>query len=152
MAVAIDRPAPEFTLRDQHRNLVSLDDLRGEKTLLVFMPYAFSRVCTGEVCELRDNLGQLHDAGTQVVVITTDSFFTNAAWARQEGLEYPILADFWPHGSVAQAYGTFNEKLGVANRTTFVLDKDGIVRSVIAADEFGQPRSYDAYVEALDAI
>ncbi len=152
MAVQIGQPAPDFTLRDQHRNLVSLDDLRGDKTLLVFIPYAFSRVCTGEVCELRDNLAQLHDIGTRVVAITTDSFFTNAAWARQEGIEYPVLADFWPHGAVAQTYGTFNDRLGVADRTTFVLDKDGVVRSVIATDELGQARSYDAYVEALEAI
>lgn len=152
MPAEIGQPAPGFALRNQHRELVSLEDLQGRKTLLVFIPWAFSRVCTGEVCQLRDNFGQLHDLDAQVVAISTDSHFTNAAWARHEGLEYPVLSDFWPHGAVAQAYGTFNDQVGVANRATFVLDDHGIVRWIIAADELGQARNYDAYIDALAAV
>lgn len=152
MGVEIGSPAPDFSLRDQHRNHVSLADLQGNKTLIVFMPWAFSGTCTGEVCQLRDNLSGLNQLDTNVVVITTDSFFTNAAWAAQEDLEYPVLADHWPHGAVAQAFGTFNDKLGVATRSTYVLDEDGLVRDIITTDELGTARDFDAYTAALSAI
>ncbi|MDH3498868.1 MAG: redoxin domain-containing protein [Acidimicrobiia bacterium] len=152
MAVEIGSPAPDFSLRDQHRNRVSVADFRGNKTLIVFIPWAFSGVCTDEACELRDKLSMFNDLDTNVAVITTDSFFTNAAWAAKEGLEYPVLADFWPHGAVAQAYGTFNDKFGVATRSTFVLDEEGIVRDIISSDNISQARDHEAYRAALAAI
>ncbi len=150
MTVQIGQPAPDFRLLDQHRNWVTLDDLKGKKTLLVFIPFPFTRTCTSELCELRDRLSELPDVN--VVAITTHAVPSNAAWAAAEGLTYPVLSDYWPHGRVSQAYGTFNDKLGVAMRSTFVLDAEGTVRDVIATDELGTAREYAAYEQALAAI
>lgn len=150
MSVQIGQPAPDFRLLDQSRNWVALDDLKGKRTLLVFIPFPFTGVCTTELCELRDHMPDLPD--TNVVAITTHAVPTNAAWADAQGVEYPVLSDYWPHGAVSRAYGTFNEKLGVAMRSTFVLDADGIARAVIATEGLGQAREYAEYEKALAAI
>ncbi|MDX1448494.1 MAG: redoxin domain-containing protein [Acidimicrobiia bacterium] len=149
MPAEIGSPAPDFTLLNYDKTRVSLADLRGTKTLLVFIPFPFTRVCTAELCDLRDNLSDLQQEGAQVVVVTCDSFGSNGAWARSEGVTYPVLSDFWPHGAVARAYGCFNEDLGVANRTTYVIDGEGIVREIIEAPSFGMAREIGSYTEAL---
>lgn len=152
MAAEIGAPAPDFTLLNHDRTAVSLSDLRGKKTLIVFIPFPFTRVCTSELCSLRDNLAALEEADTNVVAITCDSYGSNRAWAAAEGVSFPVLSDFWPHGAVATAYGCFNEGLGVADRATYVLDADGIVREVIRAESFGTAREISSYTEALAAL
>ncbi len=152
MPAELGAPAPDFSLVDQDRNPVTLDSLKGRKSLVVFIPFPFTGLCSGEVCELRDHLADLDALDANVVVITTHAFQTNRAWATENGLGFPILADYWPHGEVAQAYGAFNEAVGAANRATYVLDADGIVREIIATDSLGTVREYDAYVTALQAI
>ncbi len=152
MAVTIGERAPDFTLPAQDKNPVSLSDLAGHSALIVFIPFPFTGICGTEVCELRDHLAQLNDLDAKVVVITTHAVPTNKRWAEDNGLEFPVLADYWPHGAVAQAYGAFNEQLGAANRRTIVLDADGTVRDIIETDSLGTPREYDAYVRALQAI
>ena len=152
MPAEIGAPAPDFTLYDQHRNEVSLESLQGRKTLVVFIPFPFTGLCSAEACEIRDHLAELNDLDAQVVVITTHALPTNKEWADQNGFEFPVLADYWPHGAVARAYGAFNEAVGAANRATYVLDADGIVREIIATDSLGTVREYDAYVTALQAI
>ncbi|HVR33292.1 MAG TPA: redoxin domain-containing protein [Acidimicrobiia bacterium] len=152
MAAEIGAPAPDFTLLNHDRTAVSLSDLRGKKTLIVFIPFPFTRVCTSELCSLRDNLAALEEADTNVVAITCDSYGSNRAWAAAEGVSFPVLSDFWPHGAVATAYGCFNEGLGVADRATYVLEADGIVREVIRAESFGTAREISSYTEALAAL
>jgi peroxiredoxin len=147
--VEIGAPAPSFELIDQDRNPVSLESLRGEKTLIVFIPFPFTGVCDGEACALRDNISELERLDANVVVITTHARPVNKKWADENGFSFPVLQDYWPHGEVAIAYGAFNEKLGAANRYTFVLDADGIVREVINTDELSTAREFGAYVEAL---
>lgn len=144
------RPAPDFSLRNQHSDQVSLDDLKGEPALIVFMPLAFTPVCSGEMSEFRDNLAALGDAG--LVVITCDNVPTNRAWAQSSGFEFPILSDFWPHGEVTRAFGCFDERMGVARRSTFVIDDAGIVTDVISSDHLRRPRPFDAYLDALSAL
>lgn len=152
MSAEIGSPAPDFNLRNYDKTKLSLADLRGSKALLVFIPLPFTRVCTSELCDLRDNLGSLETGGTKVIAVTCDSLGSNGAWAAAEGITYPILSDFWPHGEVARAYGCFNEAIGVADRTTYVIDEEGIVRAIIEAESFGSAREVDAYTEALAAI
>lgn len=152
MAVELGRPAPDFTLMDQNRKKVSLSDLRGKKTLIVFFPFAFSDVCQGELCSIRDNLHTFDAADANVVAISADHFFSNRAWTAQEGFGFRILSDYWPHGAVAREYGCFNEAVGCAMRATYVLDEEGIVRAVISTEEIGQPREFDSYQEALAAL
>lgn len=149
MPAVIGSPAPDFTLRNYDKTQLSLADLHGSRTLLVFIPLPFTRVCTSELCDLRDNLARLENDGTRVVAVTCDSLGSNGAWARAEGVTYPILSDFWPHGEVARAYGCFNEAIGVADRTTYVIDEEGIVRDIIEAESFGTARDLATYTAAL---
>lgn len=149
MPAEIGSPAPDFALVDQSRNSIGLDDFRGKKTLLVFIPFPFTGICDSEACAIRDNMSNLDALGANVAVITTHAAPTNKQWAEAEGFGFPVLSDFWPHGEVARAYGAFNDALGVANRATYVLDEDAVVRHVIATDSLGTAREFDAYMEAL---
>jgi mycoredoxin-dependent peroxiredoxin len=135
MTLSVGDRAPEFSLPDQDKQVVSLADLRGTPVLLVFYPFAFSRICTGELCQLRDELSVYTDAGVTVLAVSTDPVFSLKAYKEQEGFEFTLLSDFWPHGSVAQAYGAFNEKAGMALRGTFLIDAEG----TIAFAEVNQP-------------
>ncbi|MGR6963400.1 peroxiredoxin [Geodermatophilus sp. URMC 61] len=125
MSLSVGDVAPEFSLPDQDRQVVSLADLRGTPVLLVFYPFAFSRICTGELCQLRDELATYTDAGVRVLALSTDPAPTLKAWREQEGFDFALLSDFWPHGAVAQAYGVFNDRAGMAVRGTFLVDAEG---------------------------
>lgn len=152
MSVDVGQPAPDFTLLSHDREPVSLESLKGRKTLVVFIPFPFTGICTAEACMLRDSLSDLGDIDANVVVITTHAVPTNKKWADENHLNFPVLSDYWPHGAVAQAYGTFNDGLGAAMRSTFVLDQDGLVREIIATDALGVQREHDLYAEALAKI
>jgi peroxiredoxin (alkyl hydroperoxide reductase subunit C) len=129
MPVQVGERAPDFTLRDQNGESVTLSSLQGEKNvLLVFYPFAFSRICTGELCQVRDDLPTYQNDDLQILALSVDSPFALKSYAQAEGYDFPLLADFWPHGAVAKAYGVFNETSGMANRGTFLVDKAGTVR------------------------
>lgn len=152
MPAEIGRPAPHFELVDQSKQPVSLADFRGNKTMIVFIPFPFTGICDAEGCALRDGLGQLEAMDANVVVITAHAAQTNAKWAADNDFTFPILSDYWPHGEVARAYGAFNEDVGAATRSTYILDADGIVRDVIATENLGIQREHDAQVEALARV
>jgi len=149
MSLSVGDVAPEFSLPDQDKQVVSLAELRGAPVLVVFYPFAFSGRCTGELCQLRDELATYTDAGVQVVAVSTDPTFSLKAFRDQEGLQFPLLSDFWPHGATAQAYGVFNDALGCANRNTFVIGKDGVVVDAFGTENLGTAREADRYAEAL---
>ncbi len=149
MTIEIGQPAPAFSLPDTNNEQVTLESLRGNKTLLVFIPFPFTSVCTGELCELQESLGQLEELGSNVVAITCDTRFANDAWAKQEGIEYPVLSDYWPHGETSRAYGVFNDSLGAAMRSTFVLNAHGTVTDVIRSEEILVARQFEDYLTAL---
>lgn len=149
MTLEVGAQAPPFALRNQRREKVSLDDLAGARAVLVFIPFAFTRVCEGELCQLRDNLGMFEANKTRVVAITCDTTSTNAKWADENDVEFDILSDFWPHGEVSRLYDTFNEGSGYANRTTYFVDEHGVITEVIASNELGTPRPFVSYLEAL---
>jgi peroxiredoxin len=129
MPIVVGAHAPDFTLKDQNNQEVSLADFRGRKAvLLVFYPLAFSGTCQGELAEIRDNLSKYANDYVQVLTVSVDSAYSHKIWAEREGYNFPLLADFWPHGAVAQAYGVFNDNRGFADRGTFVIDKEGVVR------------------------
>ncbi len=152
MSIAPGQPAPAFTLIDQDKNPVSSESLKGRKSLVVFIPFPFTGVCEGELCTIRDRHAELKDFDANVVVITCDTFAANKQWAQDNGFEFPVLSDFWPHGATCEAYGTFNDGLGVSNRYTFVLDEEGVVREVISTEALGIAREFEKYTEALAAI
>jgi peroxiredoxin len=121
-------PAPDFELVDQHRQPHRLSDLRGRSVVLVFYPWAFTSVCTGEMCAIRDRLPQLQNESVHVLAVSCDARASLRAFAAAEGLDYPLLSDHWPHGEVARRYGVFDETAGAALRGTFVIDAEGVVR------------------------
>ena len=126
---AIGSPAPDFLLRDQFGQDVRLSSFVGKKTVaLVFYPWAFSYVCTSEMNGIRDRLDEFLTFDTEVLAISTDPTYSLRVFADTDGLNFPLLSDFWPHGAVASAYGVFDAELGVARRSSFVVDRDGIVR------------------------
>ncbi|MCG7206750.1 MULTISPECIES: peroxiredoxin [Streptomyces] len=152
MAIQVGDKAPDFELKDNHGRTVKLSDLRGEKNVvLLFYPFAFTGVCTGELCELRDNLPRFEDRDTQLLAVSNDSIHTLRVFAEQEGLEYPLLSDFWPHGETSRAYGVFDEGKGCAVRGTFVIDKEGVVRWTVV-NGLPDARDLNEYVTALDAL
>ena len=129
MTVEVGSPAPDFTLKNQDGQEVSLSDFRGDKAvLLVFFPFAFSGICTGELCSVRDDLSSFQNDDVQVLGISCDTTWSLKVFAQQEGYEFPLLSDFWPHGATAESYGVFSSDLGFAFRGTFLIDKDGVVR------------------------
>ncbi|MEU1051830.1 peroxiredoxin [Streptomyces sp. NPDC005876] len=152
MAIQVGDKAPGFELKDNHGATVRLSDFRGRKNVvLIFYPFAFTGVCTGELCEVRDNLPQFADRDTQVLAVSNDSIHTLRVFAEQEGLEYPLLSDFWPHGEVSRAYGVFDEGKGCAVRGTFVIDREGVVRWTVV-NALPDARDLGAYVKALDTL
>lgn len=129
MTVEVGSEAPDFTLNDYNKQPVQLSSFRGDKpVLLVFYPFAFSGICTGELCQLRDEFADYDNKGVQVLGVSVDTPFSLKAWAEKEGYQFPLLSDFWPHGEVARSYGVFNEQAGLAVRGTFLIDTSGVVR------------------------
>ncbi|MFN0283689.1 MAG: peroxiredoxin [Kineosporiaceae bacterium] len=152
MTVEVGSPAPDFALPDQHGEVVRLSDFRGETNVaLVFYPFAFSGICTGELCEIRDNLSVFSDDDVQVVGISCDPKHSLRAFAEAEKYDFPLLSDFWPHGDVAQAYGVFNDRVGFAVRGSFLVDTEGVLRwSVVNGP--GEARPLAAYQEAIATL
>jgi peroxiredoxin (alkyl hydroperoxide reductase subunit C) len=152
MPIGVGAEAPEFTLKDQNNQEVRLSDFRGiRNVLLVFYPLAFTGTCQGELCSVRDNLNDFANDSVQVLTVSVDSSPAHKVWADREGYEFPLLADFWPHGEVARAYGVFNAERGFANRGTFIIDKAGIVRYA-EENPPGKARDQDAWRKSLAAL
>ena len=152
MSFAIGTPAPEFALKNQFGETIALSDFVNKKpVVLVFFPLAFSGICTGELCELRDNFSMFKDSGIELLGVSVDSHFTLRAFAEQEKYDFSLLSDFWPHGAVANDYGVFVEAAGIANRATFVIGKNGdIAGSFVTAP--GEARSLASYKEILETL
>lgn len=152
MAVEVGSQAPEFTLKDYNNQQVSLSSFQGSSNvLLVFYPFAFSGICQGELCQLRDELADYSGAGVQVLGVSVDTPYSLKAWADQQGYQFPLLSDFWPHGAVASTYGVFNEAAGLANRGTFLIDKQGTVRFA-EINQPGERRDQEAWKKAVAAL
>ena len=149
MPLSVGATAPEFELRNQRFEKVSLEAHAGEKLALVFIPFAFTNTCQGELCEIRDNIDAFNDAGVTVFAITCNTLHSNGVWAEQQGFEFDILSDFWPHGEISRAYDTFDELLGYSKRTTYFIDREGVITNVVASDELGVAREFGAYRAAL---
>ena len=150
--ITVGDQAPDFTLTNQYGEAVSLSSFRGKKpVVLVFYPLSFSGICTGELCELRDNLSMLESDGIELLAISVDSKFVQAKFAEQEGYKFSVLADFWPHGQVAKQYEVFLEEHGIATRATFVIDINGVVVAKFETAP-GEPRKLSDYKKALELV
>ena len=152
MAVEIGEQAPDFELRDQHGTPLRLSSFRGSKNVvLVFYPLAFSGVCSGELCALRDDFPEVDSGEVELLTVSVDSTWVHRVWAENEGFEFGLLSDFWPHGGVAKLYGVFDEDRGLSVRGTFVIDKDGVVRWKVVSP-IPEARNIADYQKALAAL
>jgi peroxiredoxin len=152
VTLEIDTRAPDFELPNQFGEHIRLSDFMGKSpVVIVFFPLAFSGICTTELCALRDNLTLFKEHGVELIGISVDSKATLRAWADQEGYDFNLLADFWPHGAVAKEYGVFLEEKGFATRATFVIDTKGIIRAGFKTAP-GEARSLDEYRAALAQV
>lgn len=142
----IPRVLPDLTLPAHTGETVALrpqsaDD--AEQSLLVFVPYAFTPVCTDELAAVADLEARLRARGIRPLVLSCDTKYALRAWTEAElGDRWdavPLLSDFWPHGRVARLCGVFDERRGGPHRTALLIDADGTVRDRESAD-FGSSR------------
>jgi peroxiredoxin (alkyl hydroperoxide reductase subunit C) len=152
MPAEVGQPAPDFTLRDVDNNPVSLADLKGKKTVLMFVPFPWTGICDNESCDLRDDQG-FENEGAQTVIISTYPRPALKHWSDENNLgNLKVLSDFWPHGATSQAYGAFNETVGSNWRASYVLDENGVVRDIIRTDSLGERREHAKYKQALSSF
>jgi mycoredoxin-dependent peroxiredoxin len=150
--LAVGTQAPDFSLRDQNNEVVTLSDFRGEKSvLIVFYPFAFTGICTGELVQISRNLDVFSNPEVQVLTVSIDSPYSHKIFSQRDELQFPLLSDFWPHGAVAQAFGVFNDDVGVANRGTFLIDREGVIR-FSEANEIGVGRDPQRWIEEIKAL
>ena len=151
MSLSVGDTAPDFTLNDSDRQPFTLSEQRGTPVLVVFYPFAFSGICTGELCQLRDELATYTDAGVKVVAVSCDPAPTLKAWKDQQGFDFPLLSDFWPHGEVAKAYDAFFEVAGMPNRGTFLVDATGTI-AFAEVNGPGDARAQTGWKDAVAAL
>ena len=150
--LAVGQVAPDFTLRDQFGQDISLSSYRGRKSVLLFFyPFAFSGVCTGELGGVRDRLDEFLTFDSELLAISCDPTYALRAFADHDGLNFPLLSDYWPHGAVTSAYGVFDEDRGAPRRSSFLIDLDGVVRWSVH-NERHDARDLDAHLAQQRAL
>ena len=148
----IGQEAPDFELRDQHGRQVRLASFRGEKSVVVmFYPFAFSSVCSGELSAVRDSLAQFEAPDRVLLAVSCDPVYALRAFADAERLTFPLLSDFWPHGEVARSYGVFEPNRGCARRSTFVIDQLGVLRWRVD-NAMPQARDLAEHISVLEGL
>lgn len=148
MSLAVGDRAPDFRTRNHHGETVLLSELVAQDDaplLLVFYPWAFSGICTGELGALRAGHADLAAAGVRVVAVSCDAMFTLRAFAEAEDLPFDLLSDHWPHGAIAREYGVFDDEAGCALRGSFLLDASGTITWRVL-NGIGEPRDIVEHV------
>src|SRR6266436_3870675 len=154
-AILEGKKAPAFQLADANGKSVALKDLLGANHLvLYFYPKDMTPGCTIEACSFRDNNDRLTALGAQIIGISADSSASHTKFTEKHGLNFPLLAD--PENKVTGLYGVYKMKslygrqfMGI-ERTTFVIDKSGVVRRVFAKVKVNGHT--DEVLEALKAL
>jgi len=125
--IEVGEKAPDFTLRNQDGEKVSLSDFAGRKVMLVFYPGDFSPVCGDQLSIYQEVKPEIEAKGVELVGVSVDSFFAHKAFQEKLGIDTVLLSDFEPKGQVARAYDSYVEKMGFANRTLVLIDENGRV-------------------------
>jgi peroxiredoxin len=147
--IAVGEQAPDFTLRDQDGEKVSVADYRGRKVLLIFYPGDFSPVCGDQLSIYQEVKPEIEAKGVELVGISVDSFFAHKAFQEKLGIDTRLLSDFEPKGEVARAYDSYVEKMGFANRTLVLGKEDGKVAWTHEADNPGEIPGANLIFDAL---
>ncbi|RYE01815.1 MAG: peroxiredoxin [Sphingobacteriales bacterium] len=147
--------APDFTLPDSDRQMISLSQYRGRPVLLLFFPAAFTSVCTAELCSVRDDFERYTRIGAQPLGISVDMPFTLGRYKEEQGLNFPLLSDF--NKEVSKAYNALYEEFilglkGVSKRAAFLIDGEGIIRYAEVLENAGNVPDFDAIKAALDSL
>jgi glutaredoxin-dependent peroxiredoxin len=155
MALQIGQPAPDFTLYDSSKEEVTLSNYRGKPVILLFFPFAFSRVCTSELCTVRDNMGIYNNANAVVMGISVDSLYTLAKFKAEENFSFLLLSDF--NKEVSMNYEAIHEQFsygmkGVSKRAAFVIDKEGIIRYAEVLENPGHLPNFNLICKNLGEI
>ena len=155
MAIQTGQSAPDFTLYDTDKKPVTLSEQRGQNVVLLFFPAAFTSTCTAELCRFRDQLARYNDLNAQVFGISVDMPYALGAFKKEQQLNFPLLSDF--NKEVAKAYDSIYENWamdmkGVAKRSAFVIDKEGIVRYAEVLENAGEEPDYGKIDAALEGI
>lgn len=156
MSLSAGASAPDFRSRNQHGETVTLSGLLEDPgttgpLLLVFYPWAFSGICTGELAALREGHARLAAAGVRVLAVSCDTMFTLRAFAEAEDLPFDLLSDHWPHGAIARAYEVFDDEAGCALRGSFLLDRQGRVGWTMV-NGIGEARDILAHLDASTTL
>jgi peroxiredoxin len=130
---------------------VSLADFRGRPVILAFYPADWSPVCGDQMALYNEVLSEFERYNAQLLGISVDGAWCHAAFARDRGLHFPLLADFEPKGAVARRYGVYREGDGFSERALFVVDGDGIVRWSYVSPVDVNPGA-DGILRALEAL
>ncbi len=144
MTLEINAQAPEIKYTTVEGNETSTLT-SGKETWIIFIPFAFTGVCENELCDIRDNSNTYMSETRNAVIISCDSEPTQKAWIESIGFKGSIVSDFHPHGKISKDFGVFNADLGCSNRISFLLNSEGKVEKVIAADELGKQRDLTKY-------
>ena len=153
MPVAVGDKAPNFTLHDTNKQLVSLSDFASKKVVLLFYPGAFSGVCDKELCNFRDSITHYNNLSAQVLGISVDGPWANKAFAEKYNLQFPLLSDYTRY--VSAQYGGLFTGLGglpgysVAQRAVFVIDANGKATYAWVAEKPGIEPNYDEVKKAV---
>ncbi len=155
MAIQVGQAAPDFTLRDNERNVVTLSEQKGKNVVLVFFPLAFTGTCTKELCSIRDSIGVYGSLNAQVYGISVDSLFALNKFKEEQNLNFPLLSDFNKVASTAydSIYAHFfNDMDGVSKRSAFVIDKEGVVRYAEVLENALELPNFEAIQNCLQEL
>lgn len=152
MKIEIGQPAPDFTLYSSEKTKITLSEQQGHNVLLLFFPLAFTSVCTAELCLIRDNIALYNNADAKVFGISVDSPQTLARYKTDQRLNFTLLSDF--NKEVSAAYGSLYEMFslnmkGVSKRSSFVIDKKGIVRYTEVLENAGDQPDFEKVIQTL---
>ncbi|MFT5167414.1 MAG: peroxiredoxin [Saprospiraceae bacterium] len=155
MSIKVGEKAPNFKLRATDKSEVSLEDYKGKNVVLLFFPLAFTGVCTAELCTMRDDIGTYEGLDAQVLATSVDSLFTLEEFKNQQHYNFPLLSDF--NKTTAKAYGALYgdwvlDMKGVAKRSAFVIDKEGIVQYAEVLESAGDLPNFEAVKETLSSL
>lgn len=155
MSLQIGDKAPDFTLKASDKSDVTLSSYAGKNVVVLFFPLAFTGVCTTELCSIRDSKADYDALDAEVLAISVDSLFTLGKFKEIEGYNFPLLSDW--NKKTAKAYGALYDEFvlgmkGVAKRSAFVVDKDGIIRYAEVLDNAGELPNFAAINETLKSI
>jgi peroxiredoxin len=153
--IQVGQAAPDFTLPDTEKNMQQLSSYRGKNVLLLFYPFAFTGVCTKELCSTRDDIAFYQGMNAEVFGISVDSPFANAKFKEEQKINFPLLSDFNKEASIAFdcIYESFVVGLkGVSKRSAFIIDKDGAVQYAEVLENAGELPNFEAIKKCLEGL